>query len=200
MTSVTCLWVESWFSASDLGHLYEIPPDVINSLGYRKLLPSSMIKQTNTLGELVTIVREPLLEVSYCMSVASPSFPALRMVLWGPFGTGKSITLNQAVHLAFTQNMVIVHLHSAMNLTRQVGEVEMSTFKQGRINDPANAVAILEQFKEQNQHMWKTLSRLKTERDYEWTKNERTVAGRPITEIVEIRILSKHEIRTAIAR
>ncbi|KHJ78109.1 hypothetical protein OESDEN_22271, partial [Oesophagostomum dentatum] len=174
------------FSVSDVGKLYEIPHDAVDSLGYKRLLPSNMSKQTDTLGELVTVIREPLLEVLSCISVARPSFPALRMVLWGPFGTGKSVTLNQAVHLAYSQNMVIVQVQSAMNLTRRVAEVEMSTFKQGRINDPVNAVKILQRFKEQNQHIWKTLSTLKTERDYEWAKNERTAVGRPITDIVEI--------------
>ncbi|EYC03747.1 hypothetical protein Y032_0092g2602 [Ancylostoma ceylanicum] len=100
------------FSISDVGRLYEIPREAVTSLGYERLLPSNMIKQTDTLGELVTVIREPLIEVSSCMSVARPSFPSLRMVLWGPFGTGKSVTVNQSVHLAYTQSMVIVQLHS----------------------------------------------------------------------------------------
>ncbi|PIO68140.1 hypothetical protein TELCIR_10089, partial [Teladorsagia circumcincta] len=37
-----------------------------------------------------------------------------------------------------------------------------------------------------NQHVWKTLSGLKTERDYVWTRNERTPVDKPITDIVEI--------------
>uniref|UniRef100_A0A1I7WBU9 LisH domain-containing protein n=1 Tax=Heterorhabditis bacteriophora TaxID=37862 RepID=A0A1I7WBU9_HETBA len=38
---------------------------------------------------------------------------------------------------------------TAMDLTRRVSEVEVSVYKQGRINDPVNAVAILQQFKHQ---------------------------------------------------
>ncbi|WKX93817.1 hypothetical protein Q1695_011241 [Nippostrongylus brasiliensis] len=166
------------FSVSDVGRLYKIPQEAVTALGLQRLLPSKMIKQNDTLGEFVSMIREPLLEVSTCMSAARQSFPALRLVLWGPFGTGKSVTLNQAVHLAYTKNMVVVHLYSAMLLTRKVKEVEMSTYKQGRINDPENA----------NQHIWKKLVELKTERAYEWTKNERTAADRPITDIVEMGI------------
>uniref|UniRef100_A0A158P834 Small ribosomal subunit protein mS29 n=1 Tax=Angiostrongylus cantonensis TaxID=6313 RepID=A0A158P834_ANGCA len=129
-----------------------------------------------------------IFQVSSYMSLIRHSFPALRLVLWGPFGTGKSVTLNQAVHIAYCEKMVIVQLYNAMNLTRKVVEVEMSTFKQGRINDPKNAVTILQRFKEQNQHVWKTLNALKTGRDYEFTKSERIQAGRPITDIVEIGI------------
>ncbi|KAJ1350971.1 hypothetical protein KIN20_006902 [Parelaphostrongylus tenuis] len=75
-----------------------------------------------------------------------------------------------------------------MALTRNVEEVQMSTFKQGRINDPKNAVSILQRFKEQNQHVWKVLNDLKTDRDYEFTKSERVLAGKPITDLVEIGI------------
>ncbi|KAJ1350972.1 hypothetical protein KIN20_006903 [Parelaphostrongylus tenuis] len=95
------------FSASDIGRLYEIPQEAVNALGYPKLLPSKLIKQNDVLGELVTMVREPLIEVSSYMSAIRDSFPALRLVLWGPFGTGKSTTLNQAVHIAYCENMVI---------------------------------------------------------------------------------------------
>ncbi|VDP37217.1 unnamed protein product [Heligmosomoides polygyrus] len=151
------------FSVADIGRLYRLPNEAVTSLGFQRLLPSNLIKQYDTLGELVTMIREPLIEVSTCMAAVRNSFPALRLVLWGSFGTGKSVTLNQAVHLAYAKNMVIVHLYSAMNLTRRVKEVEMSTFKQGRINDPVNAVEVLQRFKEQNQHVWKTLSGLKIE-------------------------------------
>ncbi|KAK6041028.1 hypothetical protein COOONC_21470, partial [Cooperia oncophora] len=100
------------FSISDVGRLYKIPREEVEALSYKRLLPSTLCKQYDTLEELVTMIREPLIEVSVCMNAVRPSFPALRLVLWGPFGTGKSVTLNQAVHLAYTKNMVIIHLRS----------------------------------------------------------------------------------------
>ncbi|PIO53704.1 hypothetical protein TELCIR_24951, partial [Teladorsagia circumcincta] len=137
------------FSISDIGRLYKISKEDFKALDYKLTLPRFLARQNDTLDELVTMIREPLIEVSMCMNAVRQSFPALRLVLWGPFGTGKTVTLNQAVHLAYTKKMVIIQLRSAMTLTRNVKEVEMSTFKQGRINDPVNAVAILQQFKEQ---------------------------------------------------
>ncbi|KJH50438.1 hypothetical protein DICVIV_03449 [Dictyocaulus viviparus] len=176
------------FSSSDIGLLYEISQHAVQTLGYERLLPSNLIKQSNVLGELVVMVREPLIEVSSYMLATQKSFPALRLVLWGPFGTGKSVTLCQAVHMAYAENMVIVHLRTAMDLTRRVREVQTSTFKQGRINDPLNAIAILQCFKEQNQHVWQNLNKLQTDRDFEWPNNERLSSGRPITDLVEIGI------------
>ncbi|KAK6013408.1 hypothetical protein OSTOST_21280 [Ostertagia ostertagi] len=155
MTSCTSPVVnfQEQFSISDVGRLYKIPKEEVEALGYKRMLPRFLARQYDTLDELVTMIREPLDESAIA-----------------PFATGKSVTLNQAVHLAYTKKMVVIQLWSAMLLTRDVNEVEMSTFKQGRINDPANAVAILQQQK----------------RDYVWTRNERTAVDKPITDIVEI--------------
>ncbi|CAB3410952.1 unnamed protein product [Caenorhabditis bovis] len=176
------------FTLADAGTLYEIDAESSKRLNMRANLPSPMGKQLETLGELVTLVREPLLEVVSCMRVVEKTLPTLRLVLWGAFGTGKSVTLNQAVHYASANDWVVVQLRSAMLLTRQVKEIEMSSYVPGRINDPPNAVAILQAFKQQNQHIWKKLAELTTEREYEWSKSEKTGAGKPITEIVEMGI------------
>lgn len=129
-----------------------------------------------------------MVEIASCMRAVDTNLPALRLVLWGAFGTGKTVTLNQAVHHAHSNKWAIVHIRSAMDLTRRVKEIEMSSFVSGRINDPSNAVAILQNFKQQNQHIWKTLGELFTERDYEWSKSERTLKDKPITEIIEMGI------------
>ncbi|KAF1765548.1 hypothetical protein GCK72_005500 [Caenorhabditis remanei] len=168
------------------GTLYEMDITVAKQLNMKTHLPSQLAKQMDTLGEIVTLVREPTAEVASCMRVVDKHLPNLRLVLWGAFGTGKTVTLNQAVHHAYKNNWAIVNLRSAMELTRRVKEIEMSSFVSGRINDPSNAVAILQNFKQQNQHVWKTLTDLLTEKDYEWSKSERTLKGKPITEIVEM--------------
>ncbi|CAL2032921.1 unnamed protein product [Caenorhabditis brenneri] len=172
----------------EVGSLSEIQMSVAKHLNLKTHLPSPLSKQMDTLGELVTLIRDPMMEIASCMRVVDKTLPALRLVLWGAFGTGKTVTLNQAVHHAYTNNWVIVHLRSAMDLTRRVKEIEMSSFVPGRINDPSNAVAVLQNFKQQNQHVWKTLGELFTERDYEWSKSERTAQGKPITEIIEMGI------------
>uniref|UniRef100_A0A8R1HP37 Small ribosomal subunit protein mS29 n=1 Tax=Caenorhabditis japonica TaxID=281687 RepID=A0A8R1HP37_CAEJA len=172
----------------DAGTLYEMEMPVAKQLNMRTHLPSSLSKQMGTLGEVVTLVREPIVEVASCMRAVNKTFPTLRLVLWGPFGTGKTVTLNQAVHHAYNNNWAIINLRSAMELTRRVKEIEMSSFVSGRINDPSNAVAFLQNFKQQNQHIWKLLGELLTERDYEWSKSEKTLKDKPITEIIEMGI------------
>lgn len=46
------------------------------------------------------------------MEAVRSSFPVLRAVLWGKFGTGKSVTLNQVVYVAHEKNWVIINLKS----------------------------------------------------------------------------------------
>lgn len=176
------------FGLSERGKFYEIPVEELTSLGLNKTLPKAYRKQFDTLGECVSMCRGSLLETLHCMKAVRPSFPPIRVVLWGKLGTGKSMTLCQAVHAAYTGQWVVVHHRDAMALTRKVNEVEMSTWKTGRINDPLNAVTILQNFKQQNAALWKSLAELKTQKTYEWTKNDKTLEGRPITEIVEMGI------------
>ncbi|CAD6195267.1 unnamed protein product [Caenorhabditis auriculariae] len=180
--------VKPAFSSADLGKMYEIDKNTAKQLNLAKYLPSPLAKQMDTLDELVTLVRSPFLEILACMRVVDRSLPSLRLVLWGAFGTGKTVTLNQAVHHAQQNGWLIVQLRSAMDLTRNVSEVEMSTFASGRINDPTNAVVILQDFKQQNQAVWKRLAEAKTSRDYEWSKSERTPQGKPLVDIVEMGI------------
>ncbi|KAF8363807.1 dap-3, partial [Pristionchus pacificus] len=193
------------FKKEDVGKLYEISKEHFQQLNLSKNLPSTMRKQCETLSECVSLVREPLVEVISWMDSSSVDHPSVRLCLWGPFGTGKTITLNQTTNSGIEKGWAIVHhrsglfiisinkreresslLYAAMDLTRQVQEVEMSTFVSGRINDPVNAAIILNEFKTSNSHLWSKLGELKTHRSYEWTKKEKTDQGKSLTEIVEM--------------
>lgn len=55
------------FSVADIGRLYRLPNEAVTSLGFQRLLPSNLIKQYDTLGELVTMIREPLIEVCFSL-------------------------------------------------------------------------------------------------------------------------------------
>ncbi|CAJ0587169.1 unnamed protein product, partial [Mesorhabditis spiculigera] len=181
-----CTLPPAQFGLENAGQLYEIPKDQCERLHFNKFLPSTMVKQVQTLGECVSMIRQPLLEVSNIIKVARPTFPAIRICLWGPFGTGKSMTLHQAVHLAHTDGWVIIYQKSATEITRRVKEVEMSSYITGRINDPSRATEILQVFKHQNAPLWKRLAELQTSKEYIWTKNDKTEKGKPITEIAEM--------------
>uniref|UniRef100_A0A914Z7R0 Small ribosomal subunit protein mS29 n=1 Tax=Panagrolaimus superbus TaxID=310955 RepID=A0A914Z7R0_9BILA len=174
----------------DIGKIYQIPLEATKALAFEKILPSKFNKQVNTMDDCSILCRQQFLEVINCLNVVRPSLPSIRVVLWGKFGTGKTLTLAQTIHFAQTQNWVIFNVKDVMNWTRKVKDVQSSVYKPGRIDLPEYSVDFLQHFKQQNQHVWKTLSGLNTERTYEWTKVEKTMQDRPITEIVEMGIAS----------
>ncbi|KAK0414073.1 hypothetical protein QR680_007134 [Steinernema hermaphroditum] len=155
----------SALSLSDVGKMYEVPMAIADGLGFKRNLPSAYRKQLDTLNECVWMCRKPFLEVVNCLQVVRQSFPSIRLVLWGKFGMGSIY---------------------AMNLTRHADEIQMSSYKNGRIDAPGLAVGLLNLFKQQNQSQWKKLSELTTSKAYEWTKVDRTAEGKPITDIVEM--------------
>ncbi|KAI6184086.1 Deoxyhypusine hydroxylase [Aphelenchoides bicaudatus] len=179
-------------TVDDLGKLYKVDKNTVEVLNYKQLMPIQFTDLLKTLDECVWMCRSPLLEAINCIKQqVNPTSPMLRIMLWGRFGTGKTVTLNQLLHYGFDEGFVIVHLPTTLRWNRLIKEVQMSSYKPGRVDLPDYAVEILQNFKHQNQPLWKTLSELKTERDYNWSKVEKTVAGRPLTDIVEMGLTAR---------
>jgi len=175
----------------NVGQLFEISTNAVDFLNLKTLLPSRFIEQVNTLRECVCLYRkqtsdvcEKLREIDF-VAPASP----LRVVLWGKFGTGKTMTLHQLSYFAHLQNFIIITVKDVMQLTRPnltSYDVQLSSFKPGRMDTPKYAISLLKMFKHQNQTRWQELTKLKTTRLYEWSKLESTPEGRPIVDIVEL--------------
>jgi small subunit ribosomal protein S29 len=97
----------------DLGKLYKVDKNSVSILNYEKLMPAPFAALIKTLDECVWMCRRPLLEaINSIKQQVGPSMPPLRIVLWGPYGTGKTITLSQLIHYGHDENFVIVHAPS----------------------------------------------------------------------------------------
>uniref|UniRef100_A0A0K0F5W4 Small ribosomal subunit protein mS29 n=1 Tax=Strongyloides venezuelensis TaxID=75913 RepID=A0A0K0F5W4_STRVS len=179
----------SQLKESDIGKLYTVSGDVATKLHFDKVLPSKYIRQLDTFSECSWLIREPFFEILNKLSTVNKESLPLRFVLFGRFGTGKSITLYQLVHYAYTQKWVILNIKSVMDITRQLTETQSSTKIEGKLDTQKHAIKALELFKTQNQDIWDKLSELKTTKEYLWTKIDKTNAGKPITDIVEIGLL-----------
>uniref|UniRef100_A0AC35U397 28S ribosomal protein S29, mitochondrial n=1 Tax=Rhabditophanes sp. KR3021 TaxID=114890 RepID=A0AC35U397_9BILA len=177
---------QSQISAADNGKLLTVPTQVCKDLQFQKILPSKYIAQMNTLGECTWMIREHTVELLNLLGKSRLSFPSVKFVLWGKFGTGKTMTICQALQWAHEEKWAILNIRSVMDFTRRAGDIQMSSFKEGRIDTPEHAVKILNMFKLQNQHIWGKLADLKTEKEYVWTKVDKTAGNRPITEIIEM--------------
>lgn len=75
-----------------------------------------------------------------------------------------------------------------MTWTRVIRDIQINTFKKNRIDTPEHGVNFLNLFKAQNQTIWSKLGELKTEKQYDWSNVEKTLAGAPLTDVIEMGI------------
>uniref|UniRef100_A0A0K0DZ64 Small ribosomal subunit protein mS29 n=1 Tax=Strongyloides stercoralis TaxID=6248 RepID=A0A0K0DZ64_STRER len=180
----------SEFKKTDVGKIYTVSNDVTLQLNYNNVLPSKFIHQINTFSECSWLIRQPFFEILNKISTTTEEESTPRFVLFGRFGTGKSITLYQLMHYAHSQKWVNMNIRSVMDITRQKTELQENKKLEGKFDTPNHAVKLLVLFKSQNQHIWDKLSEIKTTKEYVWTKADKTEAGKPLTDIVEMGILS----------
>jgi small subunit ribosomal protein S29 len=100
--------------------MYKVDQNSIDILDINKHVQKLYGGQLKTFGECVWLCRSPLIEAINCIKNVSPSTPSFRLVLWGQFGTGKTLTLNQIVHYGHDENFVIVHIPSGIIFIRIV--------------------------------------------------------------------------------
>uniref|UniRef100_A0AAF5Q3D1 Small ribosomal subunit protein mS29 n=1 Tax=Wuchereria bancrofti TaxID=6293 RepID=A0AAF5Q3D1_WUCBA len=173
-------------TAGDLGRLYQVSNEDIDTLYYRYMLPPKFRKQVETLNECVWLYRQPTLEATACLKLAGINIPNLRVVLWGRWGTGKSMTVYQTIYHVWKQGWVLFTIPNVMTIMRDYDEVKPSTYHEGRIDFPLLGHQILRRFKLMNTRNWEKLKECKAQKHYKWSKVEETKEGEPITNIVDI--------------
>uniref|UniRef100_A0A183DJ10 Small ribosomal subunit protein mS29 n=1 Tax=Gongylonema pulchrum TaxID=637853 RepID=A0A183DJ10_9BILA len=95
-------------SSADFGKLYQVSNEDIDTLYYRNMLPPKFRKQVDTLDECVWLYRRPTLEATNCLKAVGVNVPNLRMVLWGRWGTGKSMTVFQTIYYVWKQGWIVL--------------------------------------------------------------------------------------------
>ncbi|VDK85453.1 unnamed protein product [Litomosoides sigmodontis] len=173
-------------NAGDIGRMYQVSNEDINALYYRYMLPPKFRKQVETLNECVWLYRRPTFEATTCLKLVDVDIPNLRMVLWGRWGTGKSMTVFQTIYHVWKKGWIIFTIPNVITIMRDCDETRPSTYCEGRIDFPVLGHQILRRFKLMNTHNWEKLKECKTQKHYKWSKVEETKEGEPITNIVDI--------------
>ncbi|XP_071039776.1 small ribosomal subunit protein mS29 isoform X2 [Parasteatoda tepidariorum] len=140
--------------------------------------------QMQTFRECAIMVREPAVEIISILSKIDFSNPAVRFVLHGANGTGKSSTLIHVLHYLYDSKFLLVHLPWASRWTKHVKEVVDSQYKERRIDLPVDSALWLQHFKSQNSSLLEELD-LRVSKSYTWSKREVTEAGAPLTDVIE---------------
>lgn len=170
-----------------LGLFYTVPPEVKQQLFLHGGLPKLFVKQVKTFQETCIMVRSPALEIMEYMKAADYSGPAIRYVLFGKPGCGKTISLAHILHFGYVSGFLLVHVPWVPNWFRRCKESTNSTTKEGFIDLPLDAAAWLIHFKTQNATLLNKLN-LTVSQQYTWSKRESTEEGAPLLELVELGI------------
>ncbi|OQV22154.1 28S ribosomal protein S29, mitochondrial [Hypsibius exemplaris] len=188
------------------GFFYTVPPAVVEPLfGWTRPVSNTrgaagatdmrsrtlqyLHEQGLTLREYALMIRQPALEVMDYIKKSDLSLPAVRYVLYGRHGSGKTASLAHILHFFAANDWLIVHMPRVTYYNRHYKEVADSTFHPGRIDLPVCSVEWLQHFLSQNSAILKDPSRkLLTHKTYVWSKREETPAGSPLLDIVELGI------------
>ncbi|XP_047640318.1 28S ribosomal protein S29, mitochondrial isoform X2 [Phacochoerus africanus] len=145
-------------------------------------LPPRFAMQVKTFNEACLMVRKPALELLHYLKNTNFAHPAVRYVLYGEKGTGKTLSLCHILHFCAKQNWLILHIPDAHIWVKNCRDLLQSNYNKQRFDQPLEASTWLKNFKTANEHF---LSQIKVQEKYVWNKRESTEKGRPLGEVVE---------------
>ncbi|MBN3310457.1 RT29 protein, partial [Amia calva] len=186
-------------SEQHLGRFYTLQPAELRSL-FPHGLPPRYQQQIKTFNEACLMVREPALDLIGCLKRADYTQPSLRYLLYGPKGSGKTLSLCHALHYCSSQGWLIVHIPDAHQWVKNCRELLSSSFNPSRLDQPIQAAQWLRNFRVTNEPF---LSQIKTTERYVWSKRESTDAQRPLGELVEqgvLRVKSSSDVVGAVLK
>uniref|UniRef100_A0A8C5WZT3 Small ribosomal subunit protein mS29 n=1 Tax=Malurus cyaneus samueli TaxID=2593467 RepID=A0A8C5WZT3_9PASS len=107
--------------------------------------------QIQTLGEARVLVRRPALELLSLLKGSDFTRPAVRYLIYGERGTGKSLSLSHVLHGCWRQGWLILHVPDAHAWVRSCRELLPSSHRRERLEQPLQASAWLRAFKSCNE-------------------------------------------------
>ncbi|XP_050840872.1 28S ribosomal protein S29, mitochondrial [Serinus canaria] len=163
------------------GRLYSIPLEELRAV-FPQGLPHRFQQQVQTFNEARLMVRRPALEILACLKGSNFAHPAVRYVIYGERGTGKTLTLCHVVHYCSRQGWLVLHVPDAHLWVKNCKELFQSSYNKARLDQPLQASVWLKNFKTSNERF---LEEIKTQKKYIWGRRESTEEGRPLREVVE---------------
>ncbi|NXY76632.1 RT29 protein, partial [Glareola pratincola] len=163
------------------GRHYSIPLEEVKAV-FPHGLPHRFQQQIKTFNEACLMVRKPALELFTYLKSSNFAHPAVRYVIYGEKGTGKTMTLCHVVHYCARQGWLVLHVPDAHLWVKNCRELMQSSYNKERLDQPLQASSWLKNFKTSNERF---LKEIKTQKKYVWGKRESTEAGRPLGEVVE---------------
>uniref|UniRef100_A0A8C8RKB6 Small ribosomal subunit protein mS29 n=1 Tax=Pelusios castaneus TaxID=367368 RepID=A0A8C8RKB6_9SAUR len=177
------------------GQFYSIPLEEVKVV-FPHGLPYRFQMQMKTFNETCVMVRKPALELFGYLKSTNFTHPAVRYVIYGERGTGKTMTLCHAVHYCAKQDWLVLHIPDAHLWVKNCKELVQSSYNEKRFDQPLEASTWLKNFKILNERF---LKEIKTQQTYVWSKRESTQEGRPLGEVVEQGLIRVKNASDAVA-
>ena len=111
--------------------------------------------------------------------------PAVRFVLYGRPGCGKSITLSHLTHFGHSQGFITMTFSQIKKWLSKYYEIAPSTRTPGHVDHVMNSSIFLKNFKQANFRVLSDPS-LITHKEYVWSAREKTPAGSPLLDIIDM--------------
>ncbi|XP_032174619.1 28S ribosomal protein S29, mitochondrial isoform X2 [Mustela erminea] len=163
------------------GRHYRIPLQDLPTV-FPHGLPRRFGLQVKTFREACLMVRRPALELLRYLDGTNFAHPAVRYVLYGEKGTGKTLSLCHVIHFCAKRDWLVVHVPDAHLWVKSCRGLLRSAYNRQRFDQPVEASSWLKSFKTANERF---LSQIKIQETYMWNKRESTEKGRPLGEVVE---------------
>uniref|UniRef100_A0A8C6R717 Small ribosomal subunit protein mS29 n=1 Tax=Nannospalax galili TaxID=1026970 RepID=A0A8C6R717_NANGA len=163
------------------GQHYSIPLQDLKMV-FPHGLPPRFVMQVKTFGEACLMIRKPALELLHYLKNTNFAHPAVRYLLYGEKGTGKTLTLCHAIHFCAKHDWMILHIPDAHLWVKNCQELLPSTYNKQRFDQPLEASTWLKNFRTTNERF---LSKIKVQEKYVWNKRESTEKGSPLGEVIE---------------
>lgn len=132
------------------GQHYSIPLQDLKTV-FPHGLPPRYMMQVKTFGEACLMVRKPALELLGYLKNTNFAHPAVRYLLYGEKGTGKTLSLCHAVHFCARHDWLILHIPDAHLWVKNCRELLQSTHNKQRFDQPLEASTWLKNFKTTNE-------------------------------------------------
>jgi len=149
--------------------------------------PRQWIDRCAVLQETAIMVRNPAIQIMNCIKNSDLSKPAVRYLLYGRAGVGKSITLAHITHFGHQEGFITLTMSQIKKWLTRYYEVAPSTYTPGSIDHIVNSNIFLKNFRQANSKLLAS-PELVTHRDYTWSVREKTPAGSPLAEVIEVGI------------
>lgn len=167
------------------GLFYTVPPDLVNSLFQLNRLPKKLEQMNEMFAECCFMVRSPFLELKSLVESYDYSLPALRIVVYGKYGCGKTVTLAHFLHYAVAlKDWMIVTKMWPKAWVKRPQEAAPQDADEQCWDSPVDAAVWLQHFRHINGALLKSLE-LTTTRKYQWSEREETAAGEPLTNVIQ---------------